>query len=402
MGKTKSATFACGAWPDQNDDIPYPWKLRAGGYLGLSASSHGSAASLAAYPELDFVIGTDTGGSVRNPAERAGVYGLRSSWGVIDVTGVITSAKTLDAVGFMMRDLVLAHKIAHLWYWLTNTMLTTGNFSYPKKIVYPVEWFPVNSTLAQRLIDSWLTNVTLALGMSIEFQSTSAIFQKVIGYNATMGDWTTNVSSVSIYDNWYAPRMGKQFVHDYGAAFGGRYPELDVSARTPWAESPTYTKDDYDANVKKSWDFTDSWNEHVVVGNKETCSDGFWIYQIADTSSGVPEYRDRTLDVSSYSSLDSFHVSDIRVHILSLFKGSILAYRYFQAFDGCISLPSSWRMGIDDNLFKNVRRVTSLEVLKYPGSICGWDPWLAHSLLHSESTNRVFPDIILSMSLLFT
>lgn len=75
LGKTKSATFAWGAWPDQNDDIPYSWNPRADGYLGLSASSYGSAASIAAYPELDFVIGTDTGGSVRNPADRAGVYG---------------------------------------------------------------------------------------------------------------------------------------------------------------------------------------------------------------------------------------------------------------------------------------------------------------------------------------
>jgi hypothetical protein len=58
LGKTKSATFAWGAWPDQNDDIPYSWNPRADGYLGLSASSYGSAASIAAYPELDFVIGT--------------------------------------------------------------------------------------------------------------------------------------------------------------------------------------------------------------------------------------------------------------------------------------------------------------------------------------------------------
>jgi hypothetical protein len=66
LGKTKSATFAWGAWPDQNDDIPHSWNPRADGYLGISASSYGSAAAIAAYPELDFTIGTDTGGSVRN------------------------------------------------------------------------------------------------------------------------------------------------------------------------------------------------------------------------------------------------------------------------------------------------------------------------------------------------
>jgi hypothetical protein len=107
LGKTKTATFAWGAWPDQNDDIPYPWNPRADGYLGLSASSHGSASAIAAYGQLDFVIGTDTGGSVRNPADRAGVYGLRPTWSVVDVTGVIESAETLDAVGFLTRDPLL-------------------------------------------------------------------------------------------------------------------------------------------------------------------------------------------------------------------------------------------------------------------------------------------------------
>jgi hypothetical protein len=299
VGKTKPATFAWGAWPDQNVDIPYPWNPRADGYLGLSASSHGSASAIAAYPELDFVIGTDTGGSVRNPADRAGVYGLRPTWGVIDVTGVITSAITLDAIGFLARSPYLSHKIANLWDGAQNTAaLQPGNFTFPKKIIYPVEWFPVNSSLAQDLIDSWLANMTAALGMTIEKQNTSALFQAWSGgYNGTLGDWTTNVSSVNIKDNWDA--IGRQFVADYGAVNGGRYPEhLDITVREPWAESPTYTQEYYDVNVNRSWEFTDFWHSQVIKSNNETCSDGLWIYQIADTGGGVPEYRDRTLDVS--------------------------------------------------------------------------------------------------------
>lgn len=298
LGNTKAATFAWGAWPDQNVDIPYPWNPRADGYLGLSASSHGSASAIAAYPQLDFVIGTDTGGSVRNPADRAGVYGLRPTWDVIDVEGVITSAITLDAIGFLARSPYLSHKIANLWEGASNIdALVPGSFSYPKKIIYPVEWFPVNSSVAQDLIDGWLANVTSALGMTIEEQNTTALFQDWSGgYNGTLGDWTQNVSSVNIKDNWDA--MGRQFVEDYSAAFGGRYPELDISVRTPWAESPNYTQEYYEANVERGWEFTDFWNSEVIKNNSETCSDGIWIYQIADTGGGVPEYRDRTLDVS--------------------------------------------------------------------------------------------------------
>ncbi|RDW58489.1 hypothetical protein BP5796_12419 [Coleophoma crateriformis] len=294
IGNTKPATFAWGAWPDQNVDIPYPWNPRADRYLGLSASSHGSAAAIAAYPELDFTIGTDTGGSVRNPADRAGVYGLRPTWSVINVTGVITSAKTLDAVGFLARDPWLSNKLAKVWFGPDNPALASGSFSHPMKIIYPVEWFPVNSSAAQVLIDEWLTNVTTSLGMTIEYQNTSEIFQDIIGYNGTLQEWSTNISSVNIRDNWLA--LGEQFVSDYGGANGGQYPPLDISVRTPWAKSPTYTEEYYDQNVALSWEFTDFINDHVIIGNNKTCSDGLWIYQIADTGGGVPEYRDRTLD----------------------------------------------------------------------------------------------------------
>ncbi|KAF2118816.1 amidase signature domain-containing protein [Lophiotrema nucula] len=295
IGKTKSATFAWGAWPDQNDDVPYPWNPRADGYLGLSASSHGSASAIGAYDLLDFVIGTDTGGSVRNPADRVGVYGLRPTWGVVDVEGVIESAKTLDSVGFLTRDPILAHQLTRLWFGDGNPALKAGSFDYPKKIIYPSEWFPLNSSTAQDLVDSWLANMTSALGMKIEYQNTSNIFQDVIGYNGTLGDWTSNVSSVNVKDNW--DTLGRQFVEDYGKVNGGRYPtRLDAPVRDAWAQSPDYTQEYYETNVNRSWEFTSFWNEHIIPFNNATCSEGLWVYHIADTGGGVPEYRDRTLD----------------------------------------------------------------------------------------------------------
>jgi hypothetical protein len=136
--------------------------------------------------------------------------------------------------------------------------------------------------------------MTEALGMTIEYQNTSQIFQDVVGYNGTLGDWTQNVSSVNIKDNWEA--MGRQFVEDYGKAFGGRYPALDISVRVPWSQSPDYSQEYYDTNVNRSWEFTEFWNDHIIPSNDETCTEGLWIYHIADTGGGVPEYRDRTLD----------------------------------------------------------------------------------------------------------
>lgn len=66
-------------------------------------SSSGSAVAVSA-GLADFAIGTDTGGSVRVPAAYCGIYGMRPTHGVVDVSGLIPLAPSFDTVGWMARD----------------------------------------------------------------------------------------------------------------------------------------------------------------------------------------------------------------------------------------------------------------------------------------------------------
>ena len=100
IGKTSLDEFALGApdalhgwYPPRN-----PWNLSA----TAGGSSSGSAVALAA-GFVPLALGTDTGGSIRNPAMMCGVVGLKPGHGRVSMNGVYPLAPTMDVVGPMTR-----------------------------------------------------------------------------------------------------------------------------------------------------------------------------------------------------------------------------------------------------------------------------------------------------------
>jgi aspartyl-tRNA(Asn)/glutamyl-tRNA(Gln) amidotransferase subunit A len=115
MGKLSTHEFATGGpcfdlpWPPARN----PWNREH--FTGGSSSGSGAATAAGFVPAA---IGTDTGGSIRNPATMCGVVGMKGTYGLVSRRGVVPLAFSLDHVGpltrtvrdnALMLDLIAGH-----------------------------------------------------------------------------------------------------------------------------------------------------------------------------------------------------------------------------------------------------------------------------------------------------
>jgi amidase len=63
---------------------------------------------------VDFALGTDCGGSVRLPASYCGIYGIRTSHGLVPTDGVVNLAPSFDTVGWFAREASLMRRVAEV------------------------------------------------------------------------------------------------------------------------------------------------------------------------------------------------------------------------------------------------------------------------------------------------
>ncbi|HTE35317.1 MAG TPA: amidase [Reyranella sp.] len=89
-----------------------PVNVRAPGRVP-GGSSSGSAAAVAA-GLCDTALGTDTGGSVRVPSSFCGLYGIRSTHGRLNLSGMLPQAPTSDTTGWFARDATLFARVSSI------------------------------------------------------------------------------------------------------------------------------------------------------------------------------------------------------------------------------------------------------------------------------------------------
>lgn len=110
-GITRTDQFAF-SMAGQNADYGTPPNAAAPGRIP-GGSSSGSATAVA-LGQVDLALGTDTGGSVRVPASYQGIFGIRTTHGLVDRTGLLELAPGFDTVGWFTRRAALPFDVGEL------------------------------------------------------------------------------------------------------------------------------------------------------------------------------------------------------------------------------------------------------------------------------------------------
>ncbi|CAF3970493.1 unnamed protein product [Adineta steineri] len=115
VGKTNMDEFAMGiaSWGSFGP-VANPWSLTKTmatneennkTVLHIAGGSSGGSAAAVAANFVSIALGSDTGGSIRNPAARCGCYGFKPSYGLLSRYGMITLVNSFDSPGFFARNI---------------------------------------------------------------------------------------------------------------------------------------------------------------------------------------------------------------------------------------------------------------------------------------------------------
>ena len=299
-------------------DYKAPFNPRGDSYQSPSSSSTGSAVAAAAYPWLDFTIGTDTGGSIRHPAGVCGTYGLRASTNIISTTGIYSVSPLLDSPGLFARSAAVVAAVMDCLVEQPHPSLVLSKTPVKYKLLYPVRasnikpqdshrWFPYpDKSLPATDVETVFEKTVQKMEKHLKCTRSPFKIEDLWRQTRPAGqDESLDKATGAIYTVLTTYSCVREtvdpFIADFRAANNAYTPFIDPIVAARQIHGCTITLQQYQTALQSAKIFS-QWFRSVVLAS--TTSNEFPVL-IFPQSWGVPTYRDepdnRPLFFSAFS-----------------------------------------------------------------------------------------------------
>lgn len=289
-------------------DYTAPFNPRGDSYQSPSSSSAGSAVALAAYPWLDFTIGTDTGGSTRHPAGVCGLYGMRLSTNLVSTAGMYTVSPLLDSLGVFARSAHILESVVKVLTAPSPTPPVPSKSPTKYKLLYPTRakhtkcqdscrWFPRpgepgSAADTEDLFEATIRKLESHLKCTRTSFNLDDLWRRTrpAGQNKSLNKATGSIYPI-LSTHTCVRSTVDPFIADYKAANNGRRPFIDsaVQARHDYGRSTTSQQHETATQAAKTFA---RWMWDTLFAANPSPEDEPFPLLIFPQSWGLPTYRD--------------------------------------------------------------------------------------------------------------
>lgn len=177
--------------------------------LRITGGSSSGSASAVSSNLCDFALGTDTGGSVRAPANHCGLYGLRPTHGRVSLEGALDLAPSFDTCGWFARDIGTFARVA-------DVLLDADPAALPERVrlLWPDDvWalaVPAAAEALQGAADRVQSLLGPAQGTTVAMESFDAMYWH-FRYLQSREAWLTDGPLIERYAPPLGPGVAERF-----------------------------------------------------------------------------------------------------------------------------------------------------------------------------------------------